>query len=42
MRTIIKAQNIINGVDESIIKDKYIIIKNGLINEILNFNDFKP
>ncbi len=42
MRTIIKAKKIINGVDDNIIKDKCIIIKNGLINEIVNVEKFKP
>ena len=41
MRTIIKAKNIINGVDNNIVRDKCIIIKNGIIIEIEDFNNYK-
>jgi len=42
MRKIIKAKNIINGIADEVIKDKCIVIEDGLISEIINFENFKP
>lgn len=41
MRTIIKGNNIIDGVSDQLIKEKYIIIKDGLIEDIVSFQNFK-
>ena len=40
MHLFIKAKNIIDGVSDNILHDKVIYIKDGIIKDIIDFNNF--
>ena len=42
MHFLIKAKNIIDGVSDNILHDKVILIKDGVIKDIIDFNNFIP
>ena len=42
MHLFIKAKNIIDGVSDNILHDKVICIKDGIIKDIIDFNNFTP
>ena len=42
MHFLIKAKNIIDGVSDNILHDKVILIKDGIIKDIIDFNNFIP